>query len=158
MATLIVAHPLLLAASLGVFCHLAYFIRSEHLLNIPPILASALLIYIIAIAFRSAALHSAVVESAVLVTSVYAAFAGGLGSSILIYRVWFHRLHRFPGPFGLKLSKLFHLWSIRRLNQYLWLNELHNTYGPVVRVGMRTSIVAFAFVSYDWATREPEPC
>lgn len=128
------------------------------MLNIPPILSSALLIYIISIAFRSAALHSPVVESAVVVTGVYAAFAGGLGSSILVYRVWFHRLHRFPGPFGAKLSKLFHLWSIRRLAQYQWLHALHKTYGPVVRVGMRISIMAFALVSYDWGTPQPRLC
>lgn len=144
MATLIVAHPLLLAASLGVCCHHAYFIRGEHLLNIPPILSSALLIYIVSIAFRSTVLHRPVVESAVTVTSLYAAFAGGLWSSILIYRVWFHPLHRFPGPFGLKLSKFYHLWSIRGLDQYRWLDALHKAYGPVVRVGTRTGMMTLA--------------
>ena len=138
---------LLLASGLGIFSHHAYFIRSEHMLNIPPLLSSALLIYLTAIVFQSTVLRNPVVESIIIVTKIYAAFAGGLFSSILVYRAWFHRLHSFPGPPGLKLSQLYHIWCTRRLDRYHWIHRLHKRYGPVVRVGMCTRIRHLVFPS-----------
>lgn len=57
-------------------------------------------------------------------------------TSIVIYRLYFHRLRAFPGPF---LSKASHVASIfRALKQwhmYDELQHLHNKYGDYVRIG-----------------------
>lgn len=65
------------------------------------------------------------------------AFNLGLGSSILVYRAFFHRLHRFPGPFPAKLSRFY---AMKHAAEALKANEevqkLHEIYGDFVRVGM----------------------
>lgn len=56
--------------------------------------------------------------------------------SIALYRLFFHRLHKFPGPFWARLSML---WMVKKLNnqdQYELLHALHQKYGDVVRIGM----------------------
>ncbi|KAI8653830.1 hypothetical protein LRP88_00428 [Fusarium phalaenopsidis] len=66
------------------------------------------------------------------------AFNVGLASSILIYRAFFHRLHRFPGPFPAKLSRFY---AMKNAAKALKANEevqkLHEIYGDFVRVGPR---------------------
>lgn len=65
------------------------------------------------------------------------AFNFGLFSSILLYRAFFHRLHRFPGPFGAKLSRFY---ATRLSGSKLKMNEeiqkMHEKYGDFVRLGM----------------------
>ncbi|PYI11221.1 cytochrome P450 [Aspergillus sclerotiicarbonarius CBS 121057] len=59
-----------------------------------------------------------------------------LFTSILIYRAFFHRLHRFPGPFSLKLSKLVSAYqNIEKGRNFERVWNLHKTYGDIVRVG-----------------------
>lgn len=64
--------------------------------------------------------------------------AAGLYASMLAYRVSpFHRLYRFPGPVAARLSNFYvagrALWTHQ---EYRVLQELHETYGDVVRIGM----------------------
>lgn len=67
---------------------------------------------------------------------VVSSFNAGLFGSIFVYRVFFHRLRRFPGPFWAKVSML---WSfvaaIKRQKFYLDVAEMHEKYGDFVRVG-----------------------
>ncbi|OJJ77733.1 hypothetical protein ASPBRDRAFT_114983 [Aspergillus brasiliensis CBS 101740] len=59
-----------------------------------------------------------------------------LFASILIYRAFFHRLHQFPGPFSLKLSKFvtsYNNLSKNRNFERVW--NLHKQYGDIVRTG-----------------------
>jgi Holliday junction resolvasome RuvABC ATP-dependent DNA helicase subunit len=60
-----------------------------------------------------------------------------------IYRVFFHRLRGYPGPFLAKLSQLWRVWRNLREENYLVLDELHRTYGEYVRVGMYVSMNQF---------------
>jgi hypothetical protein len=59
----------------------------------------------------------------------------GTFASIVLYRIFFHRLRRFPGPLGGKIW----IWDIfaRTLHshhrQSIVIDELHAKYGPVVR-------------------------
>lgn len=69
----------------------------------------------------------------VVITS---SFNAGLFGSILVYRAFFHRLHRFPGPFAAKLSRFYRLFrDWNRLTAHLEDQKLHETYGDFVRVG-----------------------
>ncbi|KAH6879524.1 benzoate 4-monooxygenase cytochrome P450 [Thelonectria olida] len=60
----------------------------------------------------------------------------GVFSSILVYRMAFHRLNTFPGPFVARLSNLFgtSLW-LKNYQVYNEIQKLHNKYGDYVRVG-----------------------
>ncbi|KAI0891221.1 monooxygenase [Annulohypoxylon nitens] len=65
-------------------------------------------------------------------------FYGGLFSSMVVYRAFFHRLRKFPGPFDLKISRFF---SARRAWQKVQYQkvvvELHEQYGDFIRTGPR---------------------
>jgi hypothetical protein len=66
----------------------------------------------------------------------FLAFAVGLTSSILIYRAFFHRLSRFPGPFKARLSNLYATkLANKEEHMYLEVQELHRRYGDIVRIG-----------------------
>lgn len=62
-------------------------------------------------------------------------YLAGVYTSMSIYRVFFHRLSRFPGPFPARLSKLYSTWMARRLNAHNDLMALHERYGDIVRLG-----------------------
>lgn len=67
----------------------------------------------------------------------WSCFVFSLWTSMLVYRAFFHPLHKFPGPFGAKLTKL---WTLRKVIQsglrwYQVLDELHEQYGDYVRTG-----------------------
>lgn len=68
---------------------------------------------------------------------INATFAAGFFASTLIYRVFFHRLHRFPGPFLAKVSR-FHALRIAAatLQSHVEADKAHEKYGDFVRVGM----------------------
>ena len=62
----------------------------------------------------------------------------GLTTSILLYRAFFHRLRRFPGPWSAKLSRLSTVKRVTKRTQYhLDLVAMHSKYGDFVRTGPR---------------------
>jgi hypothetical protein len=55
-------------------------------------------------------------------------------ASILTYRIFFHPLRHFPGPFTAKLTKLSHvLRLLEKSDNYIQADQLHKEYGDVVR-------------------------
>lgn len=64
-----------------------------------------------------------------------AVFYTTLAVSITIYRLFFHRLRRFPGPFGAKITKFYNSWHYIGGRNYQNLDKLHKKYGRVVRTG-----------------------
>ena len=74
-------------------------------------------------------------ESLALSVESMAAYATGLFGSMIIYRIWFHRLHRFPGPFFAKVSKFWNVAKALDSSNFRVMNELYHTYGGVVRTG-----------------------
>lgn len=59
----------------------------------------------------------------------------GLFGSMATYRLFYHPLKAFPGPFGARLSSL---WVIKKsipdLMFYVKLRDLHDQYGDFVRI------------------------
>lgn len=69
-------------------------------------------------------------------TIVANAFNVGLAGSILLYRAFFHRLHKFPGPFLAKLSRFYAMvTAAETLQANVVAQKLHAKYGDFVRVG-----------------------
>ncbi|KAI1391672.1 putative benzoate 4-monooxygenase cytochrome P450 [Hypoxylon trugodes] len=62
----------------------------------------------------------------------------GLFSSMVTYRLFFHRLRRFPGPVDLSISRFF---LVRRVAKYMKyyreIAKLHDEYGDFIRTGPR---------------------
>ncbi|KAJ6024765.1 hypothetical protein N7540_005562 [Penicillium herquei] len=71
----------------------------------------------------------------------YAEAFGLIGFTLLLYFVFnatycafFHPLSKHPGPWHLAISNIPNRWSTISGNSSYWLFNLHNRYGPVVRV------------------------
>lgn len=72
---------------------------------------------------------------------VIATYATSLFTSMTIYRILFHRLRSFPGPFWAAVSKFWHVVKCVQMTSqnHVILDGLHKQYGDFVRTGMRTS-------------------
>jgi tryprostatin B 6-hydroxylase len=61
-------------------------------------------------------------------------YFSALITSILVYRVFFHPLRNFPGPFSVRLSKFFHTLLIgKESKNNVLADQLHQQYGEFVR-------------------------
>lgn len=125
------------AATLGLLSHWFYFIRGEHhrravllckLLLWLPIASCLILVLLLQWQFSHAVR---------LTASMVAAYLGALWTSMLTYRAFFHPLHPFPGPYGAKTSKLYHVFQLisGRMDNFRRLAAWHQTYGDFVRIG-----------------------
>ncbi|CAG8025211.1 unnamed protein product [Penicillium salamii] len=62
----------------------------------------------------------------------------GVYGSMLVYRTFFHRLVKVPGPFLARMSNLFvTVLAMKRLQLHEELHSLHSRYGDYVRIGPR---------------------
>lgn len=119
---------------LGVLSHLLYFIRGEYDLHAFQILSSIFSVQSCLLAYflytegfsRNAWFH---------VTEVNCYFVTGLFGSMILYRIAFHPLRRFPGPWPAKISRFYGIWLSKDLQYYLELGKLHEQYGDIVRIG-----------------------
>ncbi|KAA8568678.1 hypothetical protein EYC84_007681 [Monilinia fructicola] len=127
----------LLASLAGLTSHLGYFIHGEHhMQSLQWLLAAFSSPLLVSLALLALDVASSYGEVAKLTTVIVASFFASLVSSIVIYRVLFHPLRRFPGPFAAKLTKLSHVWRLRGTSDnYLQAHRLHATFGDIVRVG-----------------------
>jgi hypothetical protein len=67
---------------------------------------------------------------------VSVSFNAGLTTSIILYRLLFHRLRSFPGPFGARISRFYAVSvSAKGLQYHLELEKMHQEYGDFVRTG-----------------------
>ncbi|KAI5925072.1 cytochrome P450 [Camillea tinctor] len=57
-------------------------------------------------------------------------------TALIIYRLWFHPLSKFPGPTSFAITNLIWQWKTTVSGNGQWeLRDLHRKYGPIVRVG-----------------------
>ncbi|CRG89071.1 Cytochrome P450 3A13 [Talaromyces islandicus] len=67
----------------------------------------------------------------------------GLFSSIIIYRVFFHRLRKFPGPIIAGITAFYASYlSAKKFHKFKEIENLHQQYGDYVRVGPRELSIA----------------
>ncbi|KAJ5946808.1 hypothetical protein N7454_003647 [Penicillium verhagenii] len=78
------------------------------------------------------------IQALVRVAIITSSFNTGLAASIGVYRYFFHRLHRFPGPKLSKLSRFHDAYLAARNVQYnVEVERMHEKYGDFIRTGPR---------------------
>ena len=123
------------AALLGLITHLL-FIRGEHHEEGPLWLRLYILVPIILFAGQLASGHAQAQEAAIAVLWVMISFSASLTTSVLIYRIFFHRLGSFPGPFLAKTTKFWHVSKVvQKSDNFRQLDTLYHKYGDFVRTG-----------------------
>ena len=135
----------LLAGSLGLISHLAFFIHGEHHVRAP----KTLKLYFVAMALllilekylEGGEWNSAIFNSGQLILS----YGFALFISVLTYRSYFHRLHAFPGPRLAKLSKLWNVIRTSKSTNFRLMEEMRRQYGDFVRTGTHKRSQLFSF-------------
>ncbi|OJJ07200.1 hypothetical protein ASPVEDRAFT_88453 [Aspergillus versicolor CBS 583.65] len=129
---------ILSSAVLGGLSHVSIF-RSlpveEHLYPLLAFYAAAAVA--VAIAYLSITENSPA-QALFRLGCITSAFNTGLASSIAIYRLFFHRLHRFPGPWLSKVSRFYDAYLAGKDVQYnVEIARMHQEYGDFIRTGPR---------------------
>jgi hypothetical protein len=126
---------------LGVAAHLGVFIHGEWHVHAPQLIISHVFV-VLCLALCRAVLQDSYDPGLALLVDrlgwIFVTYPLGLFGSILVYRASrFHRLTAadFPGPFGARLSKLWHVWQCRDSRNHEVLDRLHQKYGDFVRTG-----------------------
>ncbi|KAH8427329.1 uncharacterized protein LDX57_005043 [Aspergillus melleus] len=126
--------PHVLAGVVGVASHAGYFRRGEHhLYPLRYVKWHALVFIAILVVARVARVP--LYDSVKTAGGLSFAYLIGLYTSLLVYRAHYHPLRSFPGPYGARLSGLWFSINLRDRPAFRKLYELHEEYGPVVRVG-----------------------
>ncbi|VUC25797.1 unnamed protein product [Clonostachys rosea] len=115
---------------LGVTLHVGLFVRGEWGLYAASVSSAHAVVFALLIA------RQLVYAPALWYVSVVpiASYLSGLLASIVVYRLFFHRLRSFPGPRLAAVTKLWHMWKCRHSQNHLVLDSLRH-YGPFVRTG-----------------------
>ncbi|KAL2860742.1 cytochrome P450 [Aspergillus lucknowensis] len=119
----------------GVFSHVAYFKRGEHHLYGVLYIKVFFGTIIAATAALSYARDIAWTIALTTVCRLMGSYLLGLYSSLLVYRIFLHPLHKFPGPFSARISSAWMSTQLKNNNLHIKLLELHRKYGPFVRIG-----------------------
>ncbi|KAH7311409.1 putative cytochrome P450 [Stachybotrys elegans] len=124
------------AIGAGVGLHLGFFIRGEHHMNGVKYMQIATLAFC-GFAAALTRFYGVTLPSALLTTSSISGYMLlGTLSSTLAYRLLFHPLRRFPGPFGAQITSLwFSNHVYRNADAHKKSLELYKKYGTFVRVG-----------------------
>jgi hypothetical protein len=119
----------------GVITHIVFFKNVEIDVYIPHLVAGTLLAFCgLTSAYLLNGLSASATLYAVLVQS--ACFCLGVWTSMIIYRLAFHRIRSFPGPVLAKTTRFYNLYlSSKRVQYHRELEKIHKKYGDVVRTG-----------------------
>ncbi|KAJ8119669.1 hypothetical protein ONZ43_g3430 [Nemania bipapillata] len=121
-----------LAAISGVSAHVLVFRVGEWDVAAPSIFVFYLVAFLIGGSVSNVQFQVPLVE--------VAKFAGyhalGLYLSMLVYRAFFHRLRKYPGPFLARLTNFYiTARSVKKLHLFEEVQKLHAEYGDYVRLG-----------------------
>ncbi|KAF2180461.1 cytochrome P450 monooxygenase-like protein [Zopfia rhizophila CBS 207.26] len=123
-----------IAIALGVAAHNGIFINGEWHLRVPQILLGHIILFYTFWLLVSYTQNDEKKHHSVCIR-MFGSYLGSLFSSILIYRLFFHRLKRFPGPRLAAATKFWHVWESRNSTNYLVMQKVHQNYGTFVRTG-----------------------
>ncbi|KAF7528053.1 hypothetical protein G7054_g10245 [Neopestalotiopsis clavispora] len=125
----------LIVAAAGVLSHVLFFIRGEHHIRAPLIGRLFLLFPFLYIASRYILGRRDWLESLTSALIIESVYCSSLLLSVVIYRIFFHRTRKFPGPFLAGVTKWYHFFNATDSHQQIFLDKLHKKYGDFVRTG-----------------------
>lgn len=133
-------NPLLaLAAISGVTIHVAVYRHGEWDIKAPSIVLAYAVLFLGAALLEYGHKTNAVQMgvSRVPTMRMLASHILGVYGSMVLYRAFFHRLARFPGPFFARLSNFYvTALSARKFHLYEETQRLHKQYGDYIRLGI----------------------
>ncbi|ODA79278.1 hypothetical protein RJ55_04871 [Drechmeria coniospora] len=124
-----------LAVAHGVATHLFYFKHGERHAHPWRYVAVLLAAFATFWSFKWHRGDLSVLEAGASTSWLTFLYLTGLSSSVIIFRLFFNPLNRFPGPFAARLSKLYFVYLSSNLLGHHELNKLHEKYGRFVRIG-----------------------
>ncbi|KAI1133306.1 cytochrome P450, partial [Nemania abortiva] len=133
---------LISALGAGVASHLAFFRVGEHHLYGTRYVLTAITVFAASIFVQSYLFQLSNQVAALRTSAIAASFLGGLYSSLVIFRIFFHPLHKFAGPLGCKISSAWFATYVRKQDAFRQLLKLHQEHGSVVRIGSNDLSIA----------------
>jgi len=126
----------LAAVTAGVASHLFFFKIGEHHLH-PWRYVQAFILTCAVVAIAKSHYSGLPTKAALVFSAEYGSlYLAGLFSSLVIYRLFFNPLNKFPGPYWARLSKFDYVFRVAsKMNSHHRLYELHRKYGRFVRIG-----------------------
>lgn len=140
------------AFCLGVVVHVGFFIRGEWHLQAPTIFVAHFIALILF--FARQLISGFPLWSGIATPSV--AYLFGLLSSLVVYRLFFHRLRSFPGPRMAAISKLWHVLLCRDSRNHHVLESWRQKYGKFVRTGESVSFNRLPIIEFADPYERPE--
>jgi hypothetical protein len=137
MAAKFYSSPLPTAIALGIIVHNLLFKYIELDIYLPHLFVTSILT---GSALTYAHIHFenvSVVESILKVSAETICFTVGVFFSMVVYRLFFHRLRHFPGPFWARASRFYAMrLAAKNVQYHVELEKLHEQYGDFIRTGM----------------------
>lgn len=132
-------HQLSLAAAAfaGALSHTLIFIHGEWHLQATRLLQFYLSCFGALFIFECSFFGRSLLGAAAKTLLVFSTYNVSLSTSIVLYRLFFHSLCRYQGPFFARISKLWHVAHCRGSKNHLLMERLHRQYGDFVRTGDR---------------------
>ncbi|KAI0535109.1 cytochrome P450 [Xylaria digitata] len=125
----------LAALAAGVASHLKYFKIGEHHLYSSRYILSAILAFAISTFIQSRVFQLSSHAAILGTLSIAASYFGGVYSSLVIFRLFFHPLSKFPGPLGCKISSAWFATYLAKRDAFRQLLHLHQKHGNFLRIG-----------------------
>ncbi|KAI1421256.1 cytochrome P450 [Xylaria sp. FL1777] len=124
-----------IAVVAGVTSHLAFFRVGEHHLYSSRYVLAAVSAFAISIAVHSLFFELSSGTAALRTLAIASSYFGGLYTSLIIYRIFFHPLSGFSGPLGCKISSAWFATYMPKLDAFRQLEKLHQKHGNFLRIG-----------------------
>ncbi|KAL2784625.1 cytochrome P450 [Aspergillus keveii] len=124
----------LFAFAAGAICYAGYFNRGEHHLHGITYIQIHTIAFavLVALQYRLGLAIDIALRQSCLYDGI---FLSGLYASLFFYRAFRHPLNIFPGPWIARISSFYMTISIRRMQMYNTLHQLHQKHGYFVRIG-----------------------
>jgi hypothetical protein len=138
-----------IAFGVGIVTHFVLLKHVELEIYLFQFLGASILSFLVLIYYHSSKGDTSATASSAQGVAETICFVTGIFSSMAIYRLFFHRIHKFPGPFWAKLTRFYALrLSAKNVQYHVELERMHEKYGEFIRTGKWLQILACNWLGY----------